>query len=91
MLNHTIRDRISFRSSLAPLRDPAFRVLAGLQDVDQSLQIEALALAFTILTQGAGLDAHELVARARRQIADADRVDTPHLEAISDFAKGELS
>lgn len=89
MQPHTIRDRIAFRSSLRRLREPAFLILGGVQQAPRDIQIEALALTFTILTQGTGLDPHELIARARRQIADADRVDMPHIEAIQDFAKGE--
>lgn len=88
---HTIRDRIAFRSTLRQLKEPSFRILAGVGECPPDIQIEALALCFTLLTANAGLDAHELVARARRQIADADRVDNPHLEAIADFAKGELA
>lgn len=88
--SHVVRDRIGFRSSLAALKVPAFKVLSSVQDVDTDLQIEALALTLTILADASGLDPHELVSRSRRMIADADRVDNPHLEAIADFAKGEL-
>lgn len=91
MKNHTIQDRIAFRSSLRQLKEPSFRVLAGVGECPPDIQIEALALCFTLLTTNAGMDPHLLVQRAKRQITDADRVDTPHLEAIADFAKGELA
>lgn len=85
-----IRDGVSFRSSLAPLKDPAFRVISALQDVEGSVQIDALALTLTIMANAVGLDPHQLIVRANRQIADADTVRNPHLEAIRDYAAGEL-
>ena len=88
---HVVRDRLAFRSSLAQLKVPAFKVLSAVQEEDTDLQIEALTIAMTILADGSGLNPHELVSRARRMISDAERVDNPHLEAISDFAKGELA
>lgn len=92
MNKHTVADRISFRSSLAPLKVPAFCVLDALTSTsdDPSIQIEALALTLVLLTQPLGLDPHELVSRAKRQISDADAVRNPHLEAIRDFAGGEM-
>lgn len=92
MLRGTIRERLFARSTLAPVKLPAFNILSTLQDTeDQSLQLDALALAFTLITQSAGIDPHELVLRAKRQIADADATRNPHLEAIRDFAAGELT
>lgn len=92
MNTHTVRDRIAFRSSLAPLKVPAFCVLDALTTTsdDPSIQIEALALTLVLLTNPLSLDPHELVIRAKRQIADADAVRNPHLEAIRDFAGGEM-
>lgn len=87
---HNIRDRIAFRSSLQPLKEPAFGVINALQNYDASLQIEALALTLTLLAQSAGLEPHELVSRAKRQAADADSVRNPLIEAIRDYAAGEL-
>lgn len=87
---HVIRDRIRFRSSLGPLKVPAFRVLDVLQDHPADIQLDALALTLTLMAQGAGMDAHELVTRATRQLNDASRVSNPTLEALSDYANGEL-
>lgn len=90
MQNHTIRDRIAFRNSLGSLKTPAFAILDALQHLPRDIQVEALVLTATLITQGASLDPHELVSRAKRQIADADRVDNPIIEAIDAYAKGEL-
>jgi len=87
---HTIRDRVSFRSTLAPLKTPAFSILDALQSHAADIQLEALALTFTILARGAGLSAHELVDRAGRQLSDAEAVRNPIPEAIAAYAQGEL-
>lgn len=87
-----VRERLFARSSLAPLKLPAFAILNCLQDTeDTSLQLDALALTFTLISQSSGIDPHELVTRAHRQLADADAVRNPHLEAIRDYAAGELA
>ncbi|EQB10392.1 hypothetical protein [Novosphingobium lindaniclasticum] len=90
MQAHTIRDRVAFRSSLSPLKAPAFSLLDSLQAHPADVQIEALSLTFTILAQGAGLNPHELVERSRRQLSDAAAVRNPIPEAIEAYAQGEL-
>lgn len=85
-----IRDRVMARSTLVPLKDPAFRILNSLQECRPDIQLDALALTLAVMSRGAGIDPHDLVTRANRQIVDADRVRSPHLEAIQDYAAGEL-
>lgn len=86
----TVRDRISFRSSLAPLKVPAFRVIDALQDQPADVQLEALALTLATMTRSLGVDAHGLITRAHRQLSEADAVRNPHIEAIAAYAAGEL-
>jgi hypothetical protein len=86
---HTVRDGIAFSSSIPRLQVPAFTVLSALEAYDPALRLEAMALTIALMCQTNNLDAHELIARARRQIADAERVRSPHIEAIRDFAAGE--
>lgn len=91
MLGRTVRERIMARSSLAPIRVPAFDIISAMQrQQDPSIQLDALALTFSIVCLGADIDPHDLVTRAKRQIADAERIDNPILEAIRDYAAGEL-
>lgn len=91
MLPHTIRDRVSARSSLVDLKVPSFRVIDALQVTeDRSIQIDAVALTMTLMAQAVGIDPHELVTRANRQIAEASALKNPHFEAISAYAAGEL-
>ena len=89
----TLRSRLFGRSTLVPVKVPAFKILDAVQGAyeDPSVQLDALALVFTLLGQSAGIDPHELVTRAKRQLIDADAVRNPHLEAIRDYAAGELS
>ena len=88
---HTIRDKIAFRSSLVALKQPAFNVISALQASPADVQIEAIALTLTIMSDAVGIDAHELITRAHRQMASADQVSNQHLEAIRDYAIGELT
>lgn len=78
------------QQAVEPLKVPALLVLDALQHSTPDVQLEALSLTLAILARGAGMDAHELVTRSNRQLADADRVNNPALEAIADYAAGEL-
>lgn len=90
VLPHTVRDRVSFDCGFEHLKGPAFRVIDALQETPAHIQLQALALALALLARGVGTDAHELLTRANRQILDADRVKNPALEAIQEYATGEL-
>ncbi len=87
----TLRERIFANCSLIPLRGPAFAIISAVQDTrDPAHQLDALALTFTTICQSAGIEPHDLVSRAKRQIADADATRNPAFEAIRDYAAGEL-
>ena len=88
----TIRDRIAFNCDIAKLREPSFLIIHALQHSDDpAAQVEALFLVAAIIAQTLNLDPHELVARARRQIAYADAGRVPLIDAIRDYANGELA
>lgn len=87
---HTIRDRITFRSTLEPLKVPAFLVIDALQNCSPDVQLEALSLTLATMARSCGVDAHALVVRSHRQLADADSVKNPAIEAIAAYASGEL-
>lgn len=86
----TTRDRIAFRSSLEPLRLPSFGIISSLQNHTADVQMESLALTMVLLCEGTGLDAHELISRAKRQTHTSLELPDPTLEAIRDYAAGEL-
>lgn len=89
---HSIRDAISFATSAPALRKPAFAVISALQAYNPAIQLDSLFLTAVAMSQSLGLDPHEMVARARRILPDAEGAYSSghHLQAIRDYAKGEL-
>jgi hypothetical protein len=87
---HTIRDRISFAAAAAPLRQPSFAIVDQLQFHDPAIQLDALFLTAVAMASVVGLDPHEMVARARRILPEAEGPFTEQLQAARDYAKGEL-
>lgn len=87
----SLRSRIMARCSLRGLKAPAFLIIDGMQRTpDPAAQVDALSLTFTAICQSAGLDPHELITRSRRQLREADATRNPEIEAIRDYAAGEL-
>lgn len=84
-----IRLAVSASHVAQRLREPAFLVVDALQHIPAAQQIEAAFAAAVILARGAGLDPHDLVARARRQVPDIEFGESA-ASVISDYAKGEL-
>jgi len=84
-----IRLAVNASHAAARLREPAMRVVDAVQMMPAGQQIETVFAAAVILARGAGLDPHELVVRARRQVPDIEFGESA-ASAISDYAKGEL-
>lgn len=84
-----IRTQLAMSVTAIPAREGAFRVVDALQTLPAFRQLEAVSAALVILCRGAGLNPHELVARAVRQVPDIEAVESA-ASAISDYAKGEL-
>lgn len=84
-------DRVRTASTVGALREPAFRIINRMQDVNPSDQYRALALAFLACTEALRLDPHMEVLRAARLMADAEGPFTSHVQAIRDYAAGELA
>jgi hypothetical protein len=87
---HTIRDAISFATSAAALRRPAFEILYALQRHPPAVQMDSLFLTAVAMSEALGLDAHEMVSRAKRIMPDAEAAYTDHIQAVKDYARGEL-
>jgi hypothetical protein len=87
---HTVRDGVRYRTSVARLRDPAFRIANRMQDIDPADQFSALLLAAVVASQALGLDPHEELERARRMVADAEGPFTIQVQALRDYVRGEL-
>lgn len=87
---HTVRDRISFRSSTKPLKAPALSVVTALQQHTADVQIESLSLTLVVLASAVGIDPHELITRGKRQLQEAREWGDETIEAIADYGTGEL-
>jgi hypothetical protein len=85
-----IRDRISFSSSAARLREPSFRIVDALQFSDPAVQLDALFVSAVAMATVVGLDPHEMVTRAKRLLPSVDGPFSDQVSAMTDYAKGEL-
>ncbi len=86
-----IAERARWSSEVAALREPAFRVIHRMEGVEPHLQFNAVMLAARALAEALGLDPHEEIVKAGRMMADAEGPHTTHVQAIRDFARGELA
>src|SRR4051812_40087018 len=86
----TIRDRITFATNAERLRRPAFHTISALQQHDPAVQMDALFLTAVAMADVLGLDSHEMVTRAKRIMPDAEAAHTLHIQAVKDYARGEL-
>lgn len=86
----SLGDRTRTASSVAVLREPAFIVLDRVQRLDPADQIRAVALALTAMCEGVGVDPHDLVHASQRMMSQATGPHTEHVQAIRDYAEGEL-
>ena len=87
-----LRSRIMARSTLRGLKLPSFILIDAMQKTeDPATQVDALSLVFTAVCQSAGLDPHELIIRSRRQLREAEHTRNPEIEAVRDYAAGELA
>jgi hypothetical protein len=85
----SIRFALAASSVVGEVREPAVAILDRLQGFPAVRQIEAAFAAAVVLATSIGLDAHDLVTRAKRQIVDLEGTETSFL-ALADYAKGEL-
>ncbi|MFN3573654.1 MAG: hypothetical protein ACK4TR_09015 [Phenylobacterium sp.] len=87
---YTLQDRIRHASTVAELREPAFRLAHRMQDIEPAAQYRALMLAAVVATQALGLDPHDEIERARRMVSHAEGPFTAHVQALRDYVRGEL-
>ncbi|WP_343698877.1 hypothetical protein [Caulobacter sp.] len=87
----SVADRVRLSSTVSNLRDPAFELLRRNETINPSDQVRALLLTAVVVCQGCGLDPHEEVARTLRMLRQAEGPFTYHVQAIRDYAAGELT
>jgi hypothetical protein len=86
---HSIRDAIAFASNARSVQPGSFRVLDALQRHPPAEQMDILFVTATAMADSLGLDAHEMVTRAKRILGDTEGYHQ-NLAAARDYAKGEL-
>jgi hypothetical protein len=74
----------------AAIRGPAFRVLDRLQYLDPAVQVTATAVALCAMAQALGLDMRRVIEIAENTLRDSEGPYTTHIQAIRDYARGEL-
>lgn len=85
-----IRLRLSASADAAKLRRPSFAILDTLQRFPAEVQLDSLFVLAAAMAEGAGMDAHDMVTRAKRILPEAEGPFTEHLQAARDYAAGEL-
>lgn len=85
----SVLQKVRLSSRSVSLREPSFRIVNALQDLDPAIQIEALCLTTVVLCQHIGMDPHELVSRMKRMLSETEHLPNQHLDAVRDYA-GEL-
>lgn len=88
---HTINDRINWFTDVASLRRGAFRVLDAIQHEDnKAVQFLAPGVAFCAMADALGRFPHDDIVRIRRMMGAVEGPFTDQVQAIRDYAKGEL-
>lgn len=85
------RGAVRQRSNVSVLREPAFALLSRLDAVTPADQISAAFLAAVAMAESVGLDPYEEVTRSKRMMEAAEAPHTHHVQAIKDYARGELA
>lgn len=88
---HTIMDRINFFTDLASLRRGAFSTIDAMQhEPNKAVQYLGPAVAFVAMAEALGRDPHEDISRVKRMMSAVEGPFTDEVQAIRDYAKGEI-
>lgn len=86
-----INDKISFFSDLPSLRVGAFGTLDAMQRVpNKAVQYLGPIVATVAMAEALGRDPHEDIGRVRRMMGTLEGPFTAEVQAIREYAKGEL-
>lgn len=76
--------------SPAQIRAPAFKVLDRIQHLHPGAQITATAVALCAMAEAIGLRMRDVINVAENTLADSEGPYTEHIQAIREYARGEL-
>lgn len=86
-----IRMGVAYAADPQPLRDCAAAVMSRMQSHTPAVQLLGTAVALVAMSESLGLDPHEVVQRARRAVHDLEAAHTHQVQALRDYARGELT
>jgi len=84
-----IRDRLGVANP-AEIRGPAFAIIDRLQHMDPSVQLTATAVALCAMCEALGVDMRYAINVAENTLRDSEGPFTTHIQAIREYAKGEI-
>lgn len=87
----SVRDKLSYFSNGAGLRQPMVAVINANQDLQPHVQILACALALEAMCDGINHDAHAVINQIRRAKTDARSPFSQQYDAMVEYSKQELS
>lgn len=85
----SVADRLGVHTP-AQVRAPAFHVITRLQELDPSIQITATAVALCAMAEAVGLRMRDVISVAENTLRDCEGPYTEHVQAIRDYAAGEI-
>jgi len=85
----SIADQLGTHSPAA-IRAPAFTVITRIQGQAPAAQITATAVALCAMVEAVGLRMRDVINVAENTLRDAEGPYTEHIQAIREYAKGEL-
>lgn len=86
---HNVTDRLGYISP-AQVQPAAFRIIDRLQRLDPAVQITATAVALCAMAETLGLRMRDVIVVAENTLRDSEGPFTTHIQAIREYAKGEL-
>lgn len=92
MLGHSLQSIQDRMGSITPpaIRAPAFGVIALLQGQDPAVQVTAIGVALCAVAEAIGMDMEHVIYVCENTLRDAEGPYTEHIQAIREYAKGEL-
>jgi hypothetical protein len=87
---HTVRDQLRFLANPARLRVPAHNVLTRIQDHTPGEQLLGTALALMAMCETANVNLFDVLQITANVMQDAEAPFTSHIQAVRDYAAGEL-
>ena len=90
MALNRVADKVAMFHRPHLLRQPAFKLLDTVSEEAAEIQILAVASCLEAMCRGTNQDSHEIISRVRKAMRDQDGPFNKEMNAITEYAKGEL-